>query len=400
MGRVVKFVPKRLKSGKWQLNLPPLMSDTGKRKRVVFDTKEKALERADFMKDWHGSKLRGLARHASPEFILEALDCYEAAGAMGFDSLKAAFAAMSRDYEKRHSSGTFRELVTAFEADHKANWSKNYVAKRWGPFLSRLGELDDVPIGLQDTDYWRKWFTEWRKASSPSVATYNQTLGMIRALFGHEKARKSHAFNPLAPIPGAKETHAKTISISTPAEVNAILLWCQENDAALIPYFVLGYFAGMRPEAEIQHATFERINFATKTIDCRTTKTRKASRRHIPLEDAAAAWLAPFARRKGSIMVTNFRKRFDAARVGAAAALKLPEFPWGHDCMRHSYGSYWEASHRNEPGCREKLSYNMGHTSFKTFDQYYRNDRTEAEAKAYWSIMPTASEGVVSMVGA
>ena len=177
----------------------------------------------------------------------------------------------------------------------------------------------------------------------------------------------------------------------------AILRWCEVHDVELIPYFVLGYFAGMRPEAEIQHMRFDRINFAEKTIDCRTTKTRKASRRHIPLEDAAAAWLLPFARRKGSIMPTNFRKRFDAARQGAAEALKLPLFPWGHDCMRHSYGSYWEAAHRSETGCRDRLSYNMGHTSFKTFDQYYRNDRTPQEAAAYWDILPIAQADVISI---
>ena len=57
--------------------------------------------------------------------------------------------------------------------------------------------------------------------------------------------------------------------------------------------------------------------------------------------------------------------------------------------MRHSYGSYYEAKNRRNAGCRESLSYNMGHSSFKTYEQNYRNGKiTPKLAEEFWAILP------------
>jgi len=62
--------------------------------------------------------------------------------------------------------------------------------------------------------------------------------------------------------------------------------------------------------------------------------------------------------------------------------------PWSPDVSRHTYGSMWEAAHRSEDGCRERLAANMGHTSFRTFSQFYRQAKRPSEAEAFWGLRP------------
>lgn len=143
----------------------------------------------------------------------------------------------------------------------------------------------------------------------------------------------------------------------------------------------MGFFAGLRPIAEIQPLSFEQIDFEAKVIKVVTTKTARNPRRQVPLEENAFEWLKGFRESRGPICPSNLAKRVGRAKKSAG-------IEWGHDIMRHSYGSYWEAAQRDQSGCREQLSYNMGHSSFKTYEQNYRNDRSKADASAYWAISP------------
>ena len=57
------------------------------------------------------------------------------------------------------------------------------------------------------------------------------------------------------------------------------------------------------------------------------------------------------------------------------------------DITRHTYGSYLEAKYRD----RNVVKENMGHTSFKTYEQHYRNARSPQEGERFWSIVPPNS---------
>ena len=76
----------------------------------------------------------------------------------------------------------------------------------------------------------------------------------------HESARGIFKFNPLDPIPGIKGGE-KTVAVASSEHVKALLDWSAENQSELIPFFVLGFFAGLRPDSELALIEFERINF-------------------------------------------------------------------------------------------------------------------------------------------
>lgn len=401
MARVAKFKARFSKREKrWRLSIPPELSPTGKRRREFFETEEEAQERADQLAGIRASEKASVAKWARPDLIAAAVECEALAIDLGFSGLREAFSVLAEDYRSRNATPSLLDLLHAYEADHGSNWSDLYRANRWGSFRSLLRPIETEKIGKMDTDFWRQFLSDWREEKSPAPATHNQNLSILRGLFRHELAKRHVRFNPVEPIPNVRDVRT-AVAVSEPGHVRALLEWCHANDAELVPYFVLGYFAGLRPHAELAGLRFERIDHQTGSIDVRSTKTRR--RRHVPLEENAAVWLQPWARRKGPVCPKNLRRRIEAARHGAASVLygvdddkkPLKPFPWGNDVMRHSYGSFWEAAHRTEAGCRDRLVYNMGHTTFRTFDQYYRNDRKPEAAEEFWGILPPKRERVI-----
>lgn len=379
MGRTATLIPTYQKSKKlWLISLPPRLSATGKRAQEYFQTKKEAEQRSSALKKMEKRNQR-LAVKASAELVEDAVELNELAQFHGFSGLREAFMTWADQYQRQSTSLTFGELVQVHEDDFSENWAPTYLAARWKPFRNKVREIEPESIAVMDTDYWREWLAGWRKKEKPAPASYNQFVSLMKTVFGHEKARGVHDFNPLDAIPRLKDVRGE-VCVSTVKDVTSLLDWCWENDRELIPYFALGFFAGMRPQSEILQTTFEQINFKERIIDCVTTKTSRNPRRQIPIEENLFQWLIEFQRETSSIIPANFVKRHNIAK-------KESEITWGHDIMRHSYGSYYEALNRGKPGCRENLTYNMGHTSFKTYEQKYRNGKvTPKEAEAYWSI--------------
>lgn len=381
MGRTANLEPSKDKSkGLWYLCIPKRISNTGKWRREYFPTKKEAETRSSTLKkiDKH---YRNLANKITPELMQDAVELNDLAQIYGFGNLREAFMTWASNHERQNSSVTFGELIQVHEADFSGNWSHGYLTARWKPFCNKVEDLKPTSIALMNSDFWRDWLAGWKKKTKPAPTTYNQTVGLIKTLFSHEKARGAHEYNPIDTIPRLKNVRGE-VCVSPTTEVKALLDWCWKNDRELIPYFVLGYFAGLRPQSEILTMTFERINLDDNIIDCVTTKTHRNPRRQIPIETNAYQWLKEFKGQKGSILPKNFRKRHNTAKEKA-------EMTWGHDIMRHSYGSYYEAINRRKAGCRESLSYNMGHSSFKTYEQNYRNGKiTPKQAKSYWAIKP------------
>ena len=367
------------KKNLWYVCIPASISTTGKWRREYFSSRDLARDRSSELKRLQREK-DSYAAKASPALVRDAVECNELAQIYGFSGMREAFLAWAKAYEKQKVSMTLCQLLDSYEGDHQENWSKAYLSARWKPFRKKMIPIENEVISLMDTDYWREWTAKWREDVDPAPATYNQTLGLLRGLFRHEKAREAFTHNPIEPLPALKNIRSE-VCVSTPAEVSALLAWVWANDRELIPYFVLGYFAGLRPISEIQPLEFSQIDLEQKVIKVTTTKTARNPRRQVPLEENAFQWLKSFKDKKGPICPSNLYKRVTKAKKKAGVE-------WGHDIMRHSYGSYWEAAHRTEPGCHEQLSYNMGHSNFKTYEQNYRNDRSTKDAEAYWQIIP------------
>jgi len=283
MGRTATLDPAYQRSKKrWLISVPPRLSKTGRRSQEYFQTKKEAEARANSLKRL-AKENGGLAGKASVKLIQEAVEMDELAKIHGFSGLREAFLTWAEQHERKNKAISLGELVQAHEADKLPNWSQEYFATRWKTFCKKVESIGSQSIAVMDTDFWRDWLVEYKKRDKPAPATYNQILSTIGTVFRHEKARNIHPRNPLDDIPKLKDVRSE-VCVSPAQEVKALLEWCWENDRELIPYFALGYFAGMRPQAELEKTKFEQINLEERLIDCITTKTHRNPRRQIPIE--------------------------------------------------------------------------------------------------------------------
>jgi len=400
MARQPKFKPKYSKRRKkWTLSIPPTHSPTGKRMVLSFDDEKAAKTRADAITDKR-SPLPKIAVNIDPQLIADAVQCDDAVRSLGFRGLKDFVEQQIARIERTETSPRLGELLDIFESDHSGNWSLDYLRARWKPFRNKLIDLEETRIAHLVEDVWRDWFAAWRNSSNPAPATYNQQLGMTRSIFELRLAKISHPINPLNDIPALKDIRGD-VPVFTPQEARKVLYAAWEHDPDLVPYFAIALFAGLRPDSELIRLKFEDIRWKENHIIVEVTKTR-VRRRFVDIEEPLRAWLEMWRlkKAKGSVIPEGFRKRWERIVRGYYTTPKAslaspgkwePLVEWIPDITRHSYASYWEAAHRNEQACRERLAANMGHTSYKTFDSKYRNAQTPSAAEEFWGILPPAS---------
>jgi integrase len=140
----------------------------------------------------------------------------------------------------------------------------------------------------------------------------------------------------------------------------------------LVPYIALGLFAGLRPESELQKLDWSAIQFEADYPYIRAKG--KTGERDVTMSANLIEWLAPYRRVSGKI---GYSKKRLAAVVAAAG------LTWSPDVMRHSFGSYHLAHHRNIT----ETAHQMGNST-KMVKDHYENVRTAKEATEYFATVP------------
>jgi len=134
-----------------------------------------------------------------------------------------------------------------------------------------------------------------------------------------------------------EEQNARPITTELARVQKMFSALCRWRGGAMVRYFSLAYFAGIRP-AEIQRMAgreAELINFKTRiiTIPANISKTRHE--RHITISDNLAAWLEAFP---PPLTCGNFGRMLTKVKK---------HFKITHDEARHSFISYHVAAHRS-----------------------------------------------------
>jgi hypothetical protein len=132
----------------------------------------------------------------------------------------------------------------------------------------------------------------------------------------------------------------------------------------------------------------ERIHFDTKQIEVlgETSKTRET--RFVQMESRLIEWLLPFRKARGSIVGLEFVDTLRAVKRAAGSIFGEDESnPWVKDVLRHCYGSYWLAVHKD----RAHLAELMG-TSLDMIRSHYKRAIPETIAKDFWKLSPAAKK--------
>lgn len=229
--------------------------------------------------------------------------------------------------------------------------------------------------GLRSTDGQKKC----------SKKFWNNTLNELRGLFSwcstpDKATNRPFTFeDPAASVRAydarqvREEQNAKPITTdleTIPRMFSALMRW---RGGALVRYFSLAYFAGIRP-AEIQRLTGredELINLKTRTITIPANISKTRHERHVVISDNLAAWLEAFP---APVTGPNFGRMLTEAKK---------HFNITHDETRHSFISYHIAAYRSIGDAALQAG-----NSESIIKRHYLNLHPREEGERFFRIIP------------
>ncbi|MEI6714642.1 MAG: hypothetical protein WCO60_12875 [Verrucomicrobiota bacterium] len=372
--------------GTWIVNIPAVLSESGERERPSFATKSRAQAHKDaqdarLLNDGSAGATLGRVERdiAAKAFQRLQLDRPE------FDpsELLTAVSEYLETRDRRRRSKLFKEgfeewMNWTFAQTHKGKPISDSYRKQIRQVLPRVPTLhgllmceitpEDVEAALRAT--LRPEHKQMR----------NGMVRVLNACFGYSKER-----GWLDNIPIRKDTKADTgqkePEILTPDQVTRLLSTCLAMDRELLGFYVIALFGGIRPTGELSKLQWNHV-FAGggKRIHVPAEVSKTGRIRYVPIEPTLKAWLEFI--QPPHVGPVSPRGRLERRRKKIESAAGI--IPWPQDGMRHSYASYWMATHRDEDRCRD----NMGHRTKDQLTNHYRQHTTEEEAQAFWGLIP------------
>ena len=357
----------------WRLNIPASLSVTRKRRQEFYPTKAAAQVAVDQYKarrDSFGGSLSSM----SPARIGEAAECFKLLAPLNVTLLDA-----TRDYIVRHnqriSSVSLETLFDLF-MDAKAGAIHPKYLRNFKQARNRFPEFNRmIAADIQTSDLERA-------LDGVSGGARNAFLRQYRAVFNFGIDRGYLTVNPVRKSSFVARPRQRK-EILDPGQVQTIFDHALEHHPAIVPYLVVTFFAGVRPEDEANAIHWDDVG---DLVTVRESKT--ADVREIPLSSNAQAWLNAYGARGGvrsGRLVSVPPARLWSARRSAYAAAGIPTIP--QDTARHSFASYWLPVHGYDLNRLVEL---MGHTSTTMLRNHYlnRSEGVRAKAESFWRILP------------
>ena len=339
--------------------IPPSLSDSGKRERKFFTTRNEAEALCDVVnaRKRTGVDYKNLVEMLPPgvtlldavEFYLE--HHYRRLQSVPFSEAWEAYKAT----KTKHSVGTIREV-------------RQVGKKLEGPLGGKL--VSDIT--LQDLNAIILDFPDG------SILKYRRVLSTFFNWAAHD-ARGWCRGNPAEKIEKPRQTKS-AVRVLSNDDVKAIL----ENAGDLLPFWVLCIFLGLRT-TEAQRAFWSDINWDESHLKVRQEKGEFVTR-YVDIQPNVMEWLLPFKGRTGVIVPFS---RFDKKRRKTVADASVK--PWGNrhgggSVDRHTFASNHLAHFANIGSLTEQ----MGHSTEKMVREKYRRAVTKKDAAEFWEIRPAS----------
>ena len=119
------------------------------------------------------------------------------------------------------------------------------------------------------------------------------------------------------------------------------------------------------------------ISYADREIELKGRQTKTRLRRFVDISDNCLAWF----KLGGKMPLPNLNHRWHALIAEAKKEMGFDR--WPHDCLRHSFCSYYLAAHENAA----KTAMQAGHTESILF-KHYRKLVKKEQAEKFWNIYP------------
>ncbi|MCU0777106.1 MAG: hypothetical protein MUF86_05490 [Akkermansiaceae bacterium] len=339
----------------YKIEIPASLTSTGKRQRYFYADEKAAKKHATaILKAYHerGTK----AGVIDPALASEAMQAEILLKPLGVSLLTAV-----RDYIKRNDQAGARITIDKAWATYEALLLKNKRSEHTVADYKRdRKSLPDWFFALKVTDASAEMIEKaLDECTSNRGKAWNRKLREVRAVL--REAQRTEV-KPAA----VKRKDPEIFDIETAEKVMAAAV----TEGCALPFALL-LFAGIRPEGELGRISWGNIHKNEITISGEESKT--GDDRHIPIMANLRLWLDSC---KGDdIQPMNWKRKYQSVRK--ACGIKE------QDVARHTFGSAFYRLHTESETVQA-----MGHSSFKTFERFYKRAMTKDDATKFFAITP------------
>ena len=371
----IKLRPRKTPKG-WRINIPATLSESGKRQRLFFPTRDDA-ERfaAPLRKDYRLGNSDRILPPVKARFAVRAFDIL---GLKPPEELIQAVTAWVAQKNLASKSVTFTEACSAFVTSpskihltEKYRWHFGNYPKRFARISSKLL----VEISSSDLE---------KELSQMTASARNTVSAHLSSLWSFSIKRGWAMVNPLRNLERLHVPKPK-IHILTAKQLRRLFVATIRLHPELVPLLAIEVFAGVRPiESEKVFWNNVDLEDGILTIPDPIAKTRIG--RHIEMHPTLIEWLVWHRSvggvRHGKICPhPHMTLRRYLRKISCRAGLD----PWHQDVLRHVFASASLASDWRDIG---KLCLELGHSSQKMLHRHYARSMKRKDAVAVFLVKP------------
>lgn len=280
---------------------------------------------------------------------------------------------------------TWKEVAEEFLVSRRAMGCKPKTLVQYESYLRVIGEeWNDIhlsSIKRQDIEDWLSE-TEW------SGRTRKNYLVTLTTVFSWAMDREYCGENPAGRIE-RPILDDSVPGILTPAQAKALLRAAATFAPEMVVPIAIGLFAGLR-RSEICSLDWSEIDLKARHIEVKGIKAKTRQRRLVAISENLLAWLKPRAKESGPVApsIDAFSEKLKLLVRGEPKTESNSGRPaiiaeWPHNALRHSFGSYFFATTKNE----NLTAAEMGNSPGMVF-KHYRAIVKEKETQEYWRLRP------------
>ena len=250
--------------------------------------------------------------------------------------------------------------------------------------------LQDYFPGATVADLTAAKLTAYCQHGNAGLKTYNNRRGVLSTFFKFAFLRDWIAANPIEKVPYHRIAHrrgsASTLNVEQARKLMAYVETYE--DGALVPFFALCLFAGIRPclrTGEILKLKPEHVRLDTGVIHIEPEVSKVRMKRNVTIQPNLAAWLKAYPLEKLPIIVPNLQKL--RARIAKKFALS-------HDVLRHTFISNFVAKFRS----MGEAALQAGNSE-SIIRKHYLDLKSPAEADEFFNILPLHAAAVTTAPG-
>ena len=258
------------------------------------------------------------------------------------------------------------------------------LARAANAFTGRIANIKS-----DDVDDWLK---SMKGVSGRTKNNYRTALGTLFA-FARDKGYLPRGLKTEVEFSVRYDDRGGEIGVYSPGQLWLLLT---NIDRRFVPFVAIAAFGGLR-SAEICRLTWDDVRWHHGDIELKKSKAKTASRRLAPFLPCLRAWLEPFRKHSGPVL-EGIRDEFDLAKQYKKAVDAIvdaegrPLLKIVHNGLRHSFITYRLATEKSAAA----VALEAGNTPKMIFE-HYRELRTEAEGKGWFSIMPEQEGKIVAI---